>query len=145
VKCRGEEGVVFMGVALSRIACRALPVATTSVAGSWTAAEHPLILRSWVSPPADGSRSPERSHTGDAVRNRHHAGCRVAGERAADRYTLICDGPRNRQRLGRRPGRQPTHVMAYNLPILRIFDGEGRSEHPSHECRSVRSSGSRAI
>jgi Single-strand binding protein family len=51
------------------------------------------ILRSWVSPPADGSRSPERSHTGDAVRNRHHADCRVAGERAADRYTLICEEP----------------------------------------------------
>jgi hypothetical protein len=27
------------------------------------------------------------------VRNRHHADCRVAVERAADRYTLICDGP----------------------------------------------------
>jgi hypothetical protein len=27
------------------------------------------------------------------VRNRHHAGCRVAVERAADRYTLICDRP----------------------------------------------------
>ena len=27
------------------------------------------------------------------VRSRHHAGCRVAVERAADRYTLICDGP----------------------------------------------------
>jgi hypothetical protein len=51
------------------------------------------ILRSWASPPADGSRSPERSHTGDAVRNRHHAGCRIAGERAADRYTLICEEP----------------------------------------------------
>jgi hypothetical protein len=25
------------------------------------------------------------------VRNRHHAGCRVA----AERYTLICDGPYN--------------------------------------------------
>jgi len=61
--------------------------------------EHPLrILRSWVSPPADGSRSPERSHTGDAVRNRHHAGCRVAVERAADRYTLICDEPVMRPR-----------------------------------------------
>jgi hypothetical protein len=31
----------------------------------------------------------------DAVRNRHHAGCRVAVERAADRYTLICDEPLN--------------------------------------------------
>jgi hypothetical protein len=27
------------------------------------------------------------------VRNRHHADCHVAVERAADRYTLICDGP----------------------------------------------------
>ena len=27
------------------------------------------------------------------MRNRDQAGCRVAGERAADRYTLICDGP----------------------------------------------------
>jgi hypothetical protein len=27
------------------------------------------------------------------VRHRRHAGCRVAAERAADRYTLICDGP----------------------------------------------------
>jgi hypothetical protein len=27
------------------------------------------------------------------VRNRHHADCRVAVERAAERYTLICDGP----------------------------------------------------
>src|SRR4051812_39435424 len=36
--------------------------------------EHPLrTLRSWGSPPADGSRSPERSQAGDALRNRHHA------------------------------------------------------------------------
>jgi hypothetical protein len=35
------------------------------------------------------------STPGDAVRNRHHAGCRVAVERAADRYTLICDEPLN--------------------------------------------------
>jgi hypothetical protein len=27
------------------------------------------------------------------VRNRHQAGCCVAGERAADRYTLICEEP----------------------------------------------------
>ena len=27
------------------------------------------------------------------MRNRHQAGCRVAVERAVDRYTLICDGP----------------------------------------------------
>ena len=40
---------------------RALPVATSSVARSWTAGEHPVwMLRSWVSPPADGSRSPRR-------------------------------------------------------------------------------------
>jgi hypothetical protein len=30
------------------------------------------------------------------VRNRHHADCRVA----AERYTLICDGPEIRWRLG---------------------------------------------
>src|SRR3954462_12747518 len=71
VTCRGEEGAVFMGVASRELPDGALPVATTSVAGSCTAGEHPLrTLRSWVSPPADGSRSPERSHTGDAVRNR---------------------------------------------------------------------------
>jgi hypothetical protein len=29
----------------------------------------------------------------DAMRNRHQAGCRVAVERAVDRYALICDGP----------------------------------------------------
>jgi hypothetical protein len=51
-----SEVVVFIGSRLSRIAGRALPVATTSVARSWTAGEHPLrILHSWVSPPADGS------------------------------------------------------------------------------------------
>jgi len=27
------------------------------------------------------------------VHNRHHAGCRIAVERAADQYTLICDVP----------------------------------------------------
>jgi hypothetical protein len=27
------------------------------------------------------------------VRHRRHAGCRVAAERAADHYTLICDAP----------------------------------------------------
>jgi hypothetical protein len=27
------------------------------------------------------------------VRNRHHAGCHVAAERAAGRYTLICAEP----------------------------------------------------
>src|SRR4030095_17244597 len=82
------------GVAFWRMPWRALQMTTTSVARSWAAGEHPVrILRSWVSPPADGSRSPERSHTGDAVRNRHNARCRVAVERAADRYTLICEEP----------------------------------------------------
>jgi len=37
--------------------------------------------------------------TGDAVRNRHHADCRVAVERAADGYTLICDEPDSWQGL----------------------------------------------
>jgi hypothetical protein len=93
VKCRVKEGVVFMGVALSRIACWALPVATTSVAGSWTAGEHPLILRSWVSPAAYQSRSLERSHTGDASRNRHQACSRVAVERTAARNIVSSDKP----------------------------------------------------
>jgi hypothetical protein len=40
-------------------------------------------------------------HTGDAARNRDQAGGRVAGERAADCYTLVCDGPEiGRQRAG---------------------------------------------
>ena len=56
-----SEGVVFLGVAFREVPVVALPVATTSVARSWTAGEHPpRILRSWVSPPADGSRPPER-------------------------------------------------------------------------------------
>src|SRR3954453_1689383 len=46
-------------------------------------------LRSWVSPPADGSRSPERSHTGVAVRNRDRAGCR---ESAGQRHDLVQAG-----------------------------------------------------
>ena len=32
MECRGEEGVVFMGVAFRELPLRALPVATTSVA-----------------------------------------------------------------------------------------------------------------
>ena len=43
---------------------------------------------------ADAERDPGQ-HAGDAVRNRHQAGYRVAIERAADRYTLICDRPDN--------------------------------------------------
>jgi hypothetical protein len=35
----------------------------------------------------------DASTPGDALRNRHHAGCHVAVERAADRYTLVGDGP----------------------------------------------------
>ena len=69
MECRGDEGVVFMGVAFRELPV-GLPVATTSVARSWTAGEHPLrILRSWDSPPADGSRSRENYHAGEVVRN----------------------------------------------------------------------------
>ena len=61
---RSRRRCCVHGSRLSRIACRALPMATTSVARSCPAGEHPLrILRTWVSPPADGSRSPERSST----------------------------------------------------------------------------------
>jgi hypothetical protein len=38
----------------------------------------------------------ESYHSGDAVRNRHDAGCRVGVERAANGYTFICDLPRIR-------------------------------------------------
>ena len=41
--------------------------------------------------PTDHDR--QDASTPARVRNRHHADCRVAVERAADRYTLICDGP----------------------------------------------------
>lgn len=51
------------------------------------------LLRSWVSPPADGSRSRERSHIGDTVRNRHHAGCCAADVRVGDRYTPSLKSP----------------------------------------------------
>jgi hypothetical protein len=34
------------------------------------------------------------------LRSRHHAGCRVAVERAADRYTLICDRPLSIAQVG---------------------------------------------
>ena len=59
--CGLVVGVVFMGVAF-----RELPVGAPSrdyaqLASSRTAGEHPVrILRTWVSPPADGSRSSER-------------------------------------------------------------------------------------
>src|SRR3954453_20861369 len=49
-------------------------------------------------------RSPGPSHTRDAVRNRHHAGCPVAVERAADPYTL-----RRRPRLS---GGSPKYIYA---------------------------------
>lgn len=48
-------------------------------------------------PPMDHDR--RNDPTGDAVRNRHHADCRVAVERAADGYTLICDEPDSWQGL----------------------------------------------
>src|SRR4051812_37706378 len=71
---------------------RALPVSDYLSRAIVDCGEHPLrTLRSWVSPPADGSRSPERSHIGDGARNRHYAVCRVGVERAA--YTDICDQP----------------------------------------------------
>jgi hypothetical protein len=70
----------------------ALPVATTSVARSCTAGEHPLrILRPWVSPPADRSRSPERYQTGDAVRHRHCDGCRPCRTHRPTATPLNCE------------------------------------------------------
>src|SRR3954469_7482439 len=68
-----EEGNVLKGVAFRECAEGALPVATSSVARSCTAGEHPLgILRSRVSPPAGGSRSAGRLAGPDAVRHGGH-------------------------------------------------------------------------
>ena len=48
------------------------------------------MLRSWVSPPSRRITIVKTlAHPAARVRNRHHADCRVA----AERYTLICDGP----------------------------------------------------
>src|SRR4051794_2447098 len=81
------------------------------------------MLRSWDSPPADESRSRGRSHTGDAVRNRHHAGTRVAVERAADPYTLS---------LGRCVReRPPTFIGPGQLPYRTPANAE---EHPRTDC-----------
>src|SRR3954470_8171622 len=42
--------------------------------------EHPLrTLRSWVSPPADGARSPERSHTARRGTTAFHETTRLMG------------------------------------------------------------------
>src|SRR3954452_3026377 len=68
-----EEGNVLMGVAFRECAEGALPVATSSVARSCAAGEHPLgILRSRVSPPAGGSRSAGTLAGPDAVRHGGH-------------------------------------------------------------------------
>ena len=125
MKFKAEEDDVH-GSRLSRIACQALPVATTSVARSWTAGEHPLrILRSWVSPPPNGSRSLERYHASDAVHNRHHAGCRVAVERAADRTHTERGVPSSTNRQTPCPGNNPATNQA------KCHDVPGQSEAPT--------------
>lgn len=67
---KGKEEGEDMGVAFRELPGGALPAAASSAAWSWTAGEHPLrIQRSWVSPPAVGSRSPESSHSITPLRN----------------------------------------------------------------------------
>lgn len=54
--------------------------------------------------PMDHDRQDARTPVA-RVRIRHHADRRVAVERAADRYTLICDGPFSTQTAGTWPRR----------------------------------------
>src|ERR1035438_1617957 len=94
VKCRVEEGVVFMGVAFRELPVgrsrwrlpqsRDLGLQGSTHCGYCVHGSHLL--------PMDHDR---RNASTPATRhgNRHHAGCRVAVERAADRFTLICDEP----------------------------------------------------
>jgi integrase len=49
------------------------------------------------------------------VRNRHHAGCRVAVERAADPYTLICE-PHNLPHAG-------LHTLRHSAASVMITGG----------------------
>jgi hypothetical protein len=88
VKCKVEEGVVFMGVPfanclsgapggdyLSRaiVDCRGAPTADTAFMG--------LTSCRWIT--IAGTLAGRRRGA-----QPHYAGCRVAVERAADRYTL---------------------------------------------------------
>ncbi len=63
VECRDEEGVVFMGVAFRELRVGRSRWRLPQSRDRGLAGERPLwILRSWDSPPADGSRSLERYH-----------------------------------------------------------------------------------
>jgi hypothetical protein len=52
------------------------------------------------------------------VRNRHQVGCRVVVERAADRYTLICDGPVSDRELAAVPLRRHDWHGEWDYTVL---------------------------
>jgi hypothetical protein len=93
MECRGEEGVVFMGVAFRElpggrsggdypsraiVKCSGAPSADTAFMG--------LTSCRWITIARTLARR-------QRVAQRHYAVRRVTVERAADRYTLICDAP----------------------------------------------------
>jgi hypothetical protein len=76
---------------------------------------------------------------GDALRSRHQAGCPVAVERAADRYTLICDAPvsnTHRVRVVRSTGRQAGFEPR---PETSHYSPTGPTSHGSTRKRTARS------
>jgi hypothetical protein len=92
MECRGEEGVVFMGVAFrelpgGRSRWRLTQSRDRGLQGSTQCGY--CVHGSHLLP--TGHDHLDASTTG-ALRSRHHVGCRVAVERVIP-YTLICDGP----------------------------------------------------
>jgi hypothetical protein len=94
VKCEVEDGVVLMGVAFRELPdgrsrwrlpqSRDRGLQGSTHCGYCVHGSHLL--------PMD-HKCQDASTLAARVRIRHHADCRVAVERAADRYVLICDGP----------------------------------------------------
>ena len=117
MECRGEEGVVFMGVAFrelpgGRSRWRLTQSRDRGLQGSTQCGY--CVHGSHLLP--TGHDHLDASTTG-ALRSRHHAGCRVAVERVDDRYTLICDGP---------PKCRPLHGHDYRRPASH----QKKASHP---------------
>src|SRR4029453_11344796 len=109
MECRGEEGVVFMGVAFRELPGGRSPGGLTQprdrgLRGSTQCGY--CVHGSHLLP--TGHDHLDASTTG-ALRSRHHVGCRVAVERVNDRYTLICDGPPVPSTAWTRLRRQASH------------------------------------
>jgi hypothetical protein len=92
VRCGVEEGVVFMGVAFRELPVRRsqrrLPQSRDR--GLQGSAHYGYCVHGSHLLSTDHDRQ-DASTPAARVRNRYHADCRVTVERAADRYTLICD------------------------------------------------------